>query len=89
MWSYLLTAVGVIGLWLAGRRRWQGWAIGLAAQTLWIWYAISTRQWGFLLSALAYGTVYGRNLWRWRRDLRRPKGHPVWSLPARTPPPWA
>lgn len=50
-WSWLLTIVGVTGLYFAGRRRALGWAIGLGAQALWLAYAISTRQWGFLASA--------------------------------------
>jgi hypothetical protein len=70
-WSVLLTAVGVLGIWLAGSRRWQGWALGVAAQGLWIAYAIVTRQWGFIASALVYGFVYGRALYRWRRDEKR------------------
>jgi len=71
-WSVVLTAVGVLGLYLAGRRSWWGWAVGLAAQALWIAYAIATRQWGFIGSALAYGLVYGRNAraWRAERDQR-------------------
>lgn len=67
-WSWLLTAVGVTGLYLAGRRRAAGWAIGLAAQALWIAYATATRQWGFYVSAIAYGAVYAKNLSAWRRD---------------------
>lgn len=70
-WSYLLTVVGVFGLWLAGRQDWRGWAVGLAAQLLWIAYATATRQWGFYVSALAYGWVYFRNLRAWRRRTRR------------------
>ena len=65
-WSILLTAVGVLGLWVAGRRSAWGWAIGIAAQALWIAYAVATRQWGFIASALAYGWVYSRNFWSWR-----------------------
>jgi hypothetical protein len=62
-WSYLLTAVGIFGLWLAGRAstRAGGWAVGIGAQTLWIAYAVSTEQWGFIASALLYGSVYIRN----------------------------
>ncbi|MEV4461475.1 hypothetical protein [Microbispora sp. NPDC049633] len=67
-WSWLLMAVGVLGLYYAGKRRAIGWAIGLGAQALWIAYAIATRQWGFIVSALAYGAVYGRNYLSWRRD---------------------
>jgi hypothetical protein len=67
-WSWLLTAVGVTGLYFAGRKRAVGWAIGLAAQGLWIAYALTTRQWGFLLSAAIYGWVYGLNFLRWRTE---------------------
>lgn len=67
-WSFLLTAVGILGLWLAGSRRRIGWAIGVAAQVLWISYAVATSQWGFILSAVAYGTVYARNMLKWRRE---------------------
>lgn len=67
-WSVLLTLVGVTGLWVAGRRSAWGWVIGLGAQVLWIAYAVATRQWGFIGSALAYGTVYARNAARWRSE---------------------
>jgi hypothetical protein len=67
-WSWLLTAVGVLGLLLAGRKLWWAWCIGLGAQVLWIAYAIATDQHGFIVSALAYGFVYARNALRWRAD---------------------
>lgn len=66
-WSYLLTAVGAVGLLLAGRMRRTGWLVGLAAQGLWITYALSTQQYGFLISAFIYGFVYARNYLAWRR----------------------
>lgn len=71
-WSWALTVVGVTGLWFAGRRKAFGWAIGLGAQVLWIAYAVASRQWGFIASALVYGAVYGRNFVAWRRE--QPKG---------------
>jgi hypothetical protein len=66
LWSWILTAVGVFGLWLAGRKNPRGWAVGLGAQVLWVAYAISTRQYGFLVSAGAYSWVYLRNFRAWR-----------------------
>lgn len=66
LWSYLLAAVGILGLLLAGRRRAIGWAIGFGAQALWVIYAIVTDQPGFIVSALAYAAVYARNWWVWR-----------------------
>lgn len=66
-WSYLLTAVGVFGLWLAGRKDRRGWMVGIGAQTLWIAYATATQQWGFYISALAYGWVYIKNARAWKK----------------------
>ena len=65
MWSWSLTAVGVTGLWIAGRGYWWAWLIGLAAQVLWLAYALTTEQYGFIVSAFAYGFVYARNARRW------------------------
>ena len=67
-WSYLLTAVGIFGIYLAGRKNLYGWAVGLGAQVLWIAYAISTEQWGFIVSAFAYGSVYAKNWSRWAKE---------------------
>ena len=66
-WSYILTAIGVFGLWLAGRKDWRGWLVGLTAQGVWLAYAVATQQWGFIVSAFAYGWVYALNIWLMRR----------------------
>ena len=70
LWSIALAALGIAGIWLAGNRSSLGWALGLAAQLLWIVFAIATHQYGFILSAVAYGFVYGRNLRRWKLPRR-------------------
>lgn len=64
-WSYVLTAVGVFGLYLSGKKLQVGWLVGLMAQILWVYYAVATRQWGFIVSAFAYGTIYARNFLLW------------------------
>lgn len=61
-WSFALTALGVVGLFLVYRSQSLiGPAVGIAVQALWIAYAVATGQWWFLVSALAYaGTnAYG------------------------------
>lgn len=73
-WSYVLTAIGVFGLWLVGRKDKRGFAIGIFVQLLWVAYATATQQWGFYVSALAYGWVNVRNLRAWRRDERGLQG---------------
>jgi hypothetical protein len=66
-WSWTLTAVGVTGLYLAGKKIWWAWYVGLGAQVLWIAYAIATKQYGFIFSALAYGFVYLKNGRAWQK----------------------
>lgn len=66
LWSYILTAIGLVGLWAAGSKKSWGWLIGLSAQALWIAYALATEQHGFIISALCYGFVYARNFRAWR-----------------------
>ena len=48
-----------------------GWWFNIAAQAVWVGYAVATRQWGFLASALAYTAAYVRLLCRAHRDARR------------------
>lgn len=67
-WSWILTIVGVFGLYLAGKKSPIGWAVGIGAQFLWLSYAITTHQWGFIFSSLAYGWVYTKNYVSWRRE---------------------
>jgi len=68
VWSIALAAVGILGIYLAGKKNAWGWFIGLSAQALWIVYAIVTQQWGFIASALAYGFIYGKNWLAWKKD---------------------
>jgi len=65
LWSWGLMVVGVTGLYLAGRggrATIAGWVVGAAAQILWFIYAIVTKQYGFLVSAIAYGSIIALNL---------------------------
>jgi hypothetical protein len=88
-WSWVLTAIGVFGLWLAGRKSPWGWAVGLGAQVLWFAYAISTSQYGFIVSCFAYGWVYLRNFRAWRRPVSPESGEgrdglDSWQKPERS-----
>lgn len=68
VWSIALAAVGILGIYLAGSKNLLGWLVSFAAQGAWIVFALVTGQYGFILSAVAYGWVYGRNYLRWRRE---------------------
>lgn len=64
--SLIMAAAGCLGLVLAGRGMWQGWAIGLAVQPVWAVFAVVTEGYGLLITAGMYGFVYARNLRNWR-----------------------
>jgi hypothetical protein len=68
LWSWALAAVGLLGIHLAGRKQAVGWLVGVAAQGLWLVYAVVTSQWGFLVTAVAYAAMYGKNWLAWRRE---------------------
>lgn len=80
-WSILLAVIGIIGILVAGRKSRWGWAIGFAAQFLWIVFAIVTAQYGFILSAVGYGAVYALNWWKWRAEKRKQLDDPYSMRP--------
>lgn len=65
-WSVLLSAIGILGIYLAGRNNHLGWLVGFGAQFLWLCFALTTQQYGFIFSAVAYGTVYYLNWKKWK-----------------------
>jgi len=68
MWSWILSIVGVTGLYLVGRRHWWGWCIAFINECLWCIYAVTTEQYGFILGAVAYGFIHLVNATRWRGE---------------------
>jgi hypothetical protein len=67
-WSWLLTSIGLLGLWMAGSQNKLGWIVSLSVQVLWVLYAIATEQYGFIISACAYSFVYVRNFKKWNKQ---------------------
>jgi hypothetical protein len=68
MWSYVLAAIGVTGIFFVGRKTIWGWFVLLFNEVLWIAYALITNQYGFILSAIAYAVVYIKSYMLWRRE---------------------
>jgi len=68
LWSWILAAIGVTGIFFVGKKTVWGWLILLANECIWIAYAVSTKQYGFIISALAYGAVYIRSYIHWKRE---------------------
>jgi hypothetical protein len=66
--SWVLGSVGVAGIYFVGRKTLWGWVVLLANEVLWITYALMTKQYGFIFSAVAYGIVYVKSFLHWRKD---------------------
>lgn len=67
-WSWILTTLGIVGLWAAGSKKAWGWGLGIGLQILWFAYAVTTHQYGFIVSAFAYAFVYARNYLKWKNN---------------------
>lgn len=70
LWSIVLTVVGVLGFWLAGKKVWWAWYVNIGCQFIWLAYAVATKQPGFLVAPFIYGFVFTQNAIAWTRDHR-------------------
>ena len=68
MWSYVLAAIGVTGIFFVGRKKIWGWLVLLLNECIWIAYALATDQYGFILMATAYSAVYIKSYLAWRQE---------------------
>ena len=68
-WSWILAAIGVTGIFLVGRKTIWGWLILCLNECIWIAYGLATKQYGFIVMALAYAAVYIKSYLHWRKDI--------------------
>jgi len=68
MWSFILAAGSIGGLWIISKRPGLGWAWTLIMEFLWITYSILNKQWGFMVLCICYAIVYTYNLYKARRN---------------------
>ena len=66
--SYLLSIISLVTLWLIGNKNKAGFILGLLNQVLWVWYALMLKQYGLLVGVIAYAVIYIRNLIKWNKD---------------------
>jgi hypothetical protein len=77
MMPYILSIIGVTALWLIGLKKWYGWALAWGNECLWVAFAIGTRQHGFILGSVVYGTINMANAIVWRRNAKKEKPNSV------------
>jgi hypothetical protein len=77
MWSWVLAVIGVTGIYFVGRKTIWGWIVLCFNEVLWITYALITKQYGFIFSAIAYAAVYIKSFIHWKRD--EPEEEPMYN----------
>lgn len=70
MWSWILAAIGVTGIFFVGRKHRWAWLWLIFNECLWIIYAVATNQYGFIFAAVAYTLVYIKSFIHWKKDER-------------------
>jgi len=68
--SWVVGAVGLIGFYFAGQKKWWCWWINVACQVLWATYALVTGQPAFLVTAAVYSVIFVRNAIKWTKEHR-------------------
>ena len=68
LWSWILTAIGLAGFFLAGKKIWWAWYVNIANQAVWLTYSLVTHQWGFLVGVVAYTIIFTKNAVSWTKD---------------------
>lgn len=66
--SYILGALGLLGMWLTGRKSAFGWVVLFAAQCLWVVFAFTEQQYGLLIAAAPGAVIAARSWIEWRRN---------------------
>ena len=66
--SWVLAVIGVGGIYFVGRKTIWGWLVLLFNEVLWIGYALTTDQYGFIVMATAYALVYIKSYRAWRKE---------------------
>lgn len=67
-WDYILSAIGLTGFFLAGKKLWWSWYINILNQVFWAIYSITTEQWGFMIATAIYFILFSRNAYLWTVD---------------------
>ena len=66
--SYVLALSGVVAIYFIGRKRIWGWIWATLNEVMWIYYAVTTKQYGFIFAAIAYSVVYIKSYLHWKRE---------------------
>ena len=70
VWSWILASMGIIGIFFIGKKRWEAFLWMICVECCWTYYAIISKQYGFIIGSFFYSLVYIKNAVAWRRHDR-------------------
>ncbi len=63
-----LSVLSMLMLWLMGNKSHLGPIVGVINQFFWLYYTLSTKQYGLLPGVVGFGIIHVRNVIKWRRS---------------------
>jgi len=66
--SWVLAVSGVAAIYFVGGKQIWAWIWATCNEAMWIYYAIVTKQYGFIFAAVAYAAVYIKSYLHWKRE---------------------
>jgi hypothetical protein len=63
--DWILSALSMAMLWMMGNKNRFAPLVGIFAQLLWIYYVISTAQYGLIVGVIGYLVIHIRNAAKW------------------------
>lgn len=63
---YLLSAITIYSMLLAGNKKQSAWLVGLINQLLWLLWIFVTGTWGLIPMNICLWVVYARNYIKWK-----------------------
>ena len=67
--SWVLMIGNLTAMILVGRKLWWAWVLGFFTEVLWSVYGYITGQYGFLVLAPVFATIYIVNAYKWKKHL--------------------
>lgn len=64
--SWVLALSGTAAIYFVGRKHIWGWLWLTFNEFLWVFYAVTTKQYGFIFAAITYSVVYIKSYRHWK-----------------------
>ena len=65
-YTWLMSAMTLATMWLAGNKDWRAWVVGLLNQGFWLYFIFDKRAFGLLPMTIVLFCLYVRNLYKWK-----------------------